>query len=50
MLGVDQVSEEEQVLCAGDGVALATLRDLLLLHPKQVSNWRALLRLEIISF
>ena len=45
MLGVDQVGEEEQVLGAGDGVTLPTLRDLLLLHSKQVTNWRALLRL-----
>ena len=32
VLGVDQVGEQEQVLGAGDGVTLATLRDLLLLH------------------
>ena len=38
MLGVYQVGEQEEVLGAGDGVTLATLRDLLLLHSKQVAN------------
>ena len=50
VLRVDQVGEEEQVLCAGDGVTLATLSDLLLLHSKQVTNRRALFRLETFHF
>ena len=46
VLRVDEVGEEEQVLGAGDAVTLATLRDLLLGHPQQVTHRGAFFRLK----